>query len=68
MGAGQGAAAEDGRKEDKDALKMSQGKNDAVQMNENVPAQPAIDEDSSFKASVAAITPVYVGAYSLVLV
>jgi len=56
MSADQGAAAEDGKKEKKEASKTSDGKNDAVQMNENVPAQPVIDKDISFKTPVLAIT------------
>jgi len=68
MGTDEGAAGEYGSNEELKASKMSDGKNDAVQMNENVPVQPVIDKDSSFKTSALAITSIYVGASSWVVV
>ena len=64
MDADEVAAGEDGSNEELEASKMSDGKNDAIQMNENVPAQPVIDKDSSFKTSALAINPIYFHAYS----
>jgi len=68
MSADQGAAAEDGKKEKEEASKTSDGKNDAVQMNENVLIQPVIDKYLPFKTPVLAITSLYVGKYSRVVI
>ena len=59
-GDGQRGATEDERNEERVAPKMSDGRNDAVQTNENAPArtQPAIDNSLPLKAPVLTIGPI----------
>jgi len=54
----QRAATDDERNEERVAPKMSDGRNDAVQTNENAPAltQPAIDIDNDVPFKVIALS------------
>jgi len=60
MGADQGESAEDARNEETKAPKMSDGRNDTIQTNENAPArtQPAIDNSLPLRAPVLNISPI----------
>ena len=61
----QGAATEGEGDEERRAPKMSVGRNDPVQINDNSPAHPRLDieNDLPFKTLVLAIIPAYVVAY-----
>ena len=62
----QGGAAADERNAESDVPQMSDGRNDAVQANENAPARtrPAIDNHLPPKLPVLSTGSFHVGGYS----